>query len=165
MIYRIAVYTVFSIGIFDGGDTNLYGYVLGDPVNFMDPTGEISFSGSGGFGAGVHALVAGANAHVQIKTINGQEYRIVTLCGRIGLGLYLGGGLEFSTGVENDCQSDGWSGGIGGDVAYGPLGGGTSMSGNSSGIAVTVGARLPNSSYGLGVSAGVDGCYSWVTKL
>jgi RHS repeat-associated protein len=24
---------------FDGGDTNLYGYVLGDPVNFIDPMG------------------------------------------------------------------------------------------------------------------------------
>ena len=26
---------------FAGGDSNLYGYVLGDPVNFVDPTGEI----------------------------------------------------------------------------------------------------------------------------
>jgi len=26
---------------FDGGDTNLYGYVLGDPVNFVDPMGLI----------------------------------------------------------------------------------------------------------------------------
>lgn len=25
---------------FEGGDSNLYGYVLGDPVNFVDPTGE-----------------------------------------------------------------------------------------------------------------------------
>jgi RHS repeat-associated protein len=25
---------------FSGGDSNLYGYVLGDPVNFVDPTGE-----------------------------------------------------------------------------------------------------------------------------
>ena len=26
---------------FDGGDSNLYGYVLGDPVNFVDPEGTI----------------------------------------------------------------------------------------------------------------------------
>ena len=26
---------------FRAGDTNLYGYVLGDPVNFVDPTGEV----------------------------------------------------------------------------------------------------------------------------
>jgi len=26
---------------FAGGDANLYGYVLGDPVNFVDPTGKI----------------------------------------------------------------------------------------------------------------------------
>lgn len=27
---------------FEGGDTNLYGYVLQDPVNGVDPTGTIS---------------------------------------------------------------------------------------------------------------------------
>ena len=26
---------------FDGGDTNLYGYVLGDPVGFVDPSGLV----------------------------------------------------------------------------------------------------------------------------
>jgi len=29
---------------FAGGDTNLYGYVLGDPVNFVDPTGRIGIA-------------------------------------------------------------------------------------------------------------------------
>lgn len=28
---------------FGGGDSNLYGYVLGDPVNFIDPTGEVLY--------------------------------------------------------------------------------------------------------------------------
>ncbi|GEM_PF-6639895 len=28
---------------FAGGDSNLYGYVLGDPVNFVDPTGVIAW--------------------------------------------------------------------------------------------------------------------------
>ncbi|MEN8146956.1 MAG: hypothetical protein ABFR02_04980 [Campylobacterota bacterium] len=132
----------------------------------MDPEGlRIGISGSGGFGAGFHALIAGINVHMQIKTINGREYRIMTICGRIGLGLYFGAGLEFSTGVESDCQSDGWSGGVGGDIAYGPLGGGTSVNGNDSGVSASVGARLPNSSFGLGASIGADGCYSWVTPL
>jgi len=32
--------------LFAGGDTDLYGYCLGDPVNFIDPTGEFLFSGA-----------------------------------------------------------------------------------------------------------------------
>ncbi len=31
--------------LFAGGDTDLYGYVLNDPVNFVDPTGEFFVSG------------------------------------------------------------------------------------------------------------------------
>ena len=30
---------------FNGGDVNLYGYVLGDPVNFVDPEGLNPFGG------------------------------------------------------------------------------------------------------------------------
>jgi hypothetical protein len=30
--------------LFDGGDTNLYGYVLNDPINFIDPEGLSGYS-------------------------------------------------------------------------------------------------------------------------
>ncbi|WP_188108613.1 RHS repeat-associated core domain-containing protein [Sulfurimonas lithotrophica] len=151
---------------FSGGDTNLYGYVLNDPVNFVDPEGlQVGVSGSGGFGAGLHALIAGAHYHYAIKTINGRLYKVHTVCARIGPGIYLGGGLEISTGVEDDCQSSGFSGGVGGDVAFATSGGGASLSGSSSGASLSTGFRGPASSLGIGASFGIDGCYSWVTPL
>jgi len=33
--------------LFGGGDSNLYGYVLGDPVSFVDPSGEFGIVGAG----------------------------------------------------------------------------------------------------------------------
>jgi hypothetical protein len=45
--------------LFSGGDTNLYGYVLQDPINFSDPSGLWSISIGGyspgtGLGGGIH---------------------------------------------------------------------------------------------------------------
>ncbi len=45
--------------LFAGGDVNLYGYVLQDPVNFVDPSGRLAFLVSGAIGAGF-GLTAGA---------------------------------------------------------------------------------------------------------
>jgi RHS repeat-associated protein len=147
---------------FDGGDTNLYGYVLNDPVNFVDPTGEVPISGSGGVGAGMHALIAGLNGHIQVKTIDGNIYYVITVCGRIGLGIYLGAGAEVGSAIESECQTDGWSGGVGADVAFGTLGGSVGAQTNGSNGALTVDARIPLSSLGIGASGGVDGCYTWI---
>ncbi|NOT77732.1 MAG: RHS repeat-associated core domain-containing protein [Bacteriovoracaceae bacterium] len=46
---------------FDGGDSNLYGYVLQDPVNLIDPTGHIFANVVGGiFGAAYTAATGGS---------------------------------------------------------------------------------------------------------
>jgi RHS repeat-associated protein len=37
---------------FAGGDTNLYGYVASDPINFIDPLGERRLFGRPGYGSG-----------------------------------------------------------------------------------------------------------------
>jgi uncharacterized protein RhaS with RHS repeats len=45
---------------FDGGDANLYGYVLGDPVNFIDPEGENpALVAAGAIAAGAAAFMVG----------------------------------------------------------------------------------------------------------
>ncbi len=61
---------------FDGGDTNLYGYVVSDPVNFIDPSGLVAWGqvdggvlqfglGSGLVGLGIStgtAIAAGSGS-------------------------------------------------------------------------------------------------------
>jgi len=45
--------------LFAGGDTNLYGYVLSNPVNFVDPQGESMITAIGiGVAVGIAALIA-----------------------------------------------------------------------------------------------------------
>jgi len=46
---------------FAGGDSNLYGYVLGDPVNLIDPTGKIAW---------VPIILIGSGLYLLYDTIN-----------------------------------------------------------------------------------------------
>jgi len=45
---------------FAGGDTDLYGYCLNDPVNLVDPTGEFASIVGGAFGGALAGGIAGA---------------------------------------------------------------------------------------------------------
>ncbi|VAW87327.1 hypothetical protein MNBD_GAMMA17-1579 [hydrothermal vent metagenome] len=69
---------------FQGGDTNLYGYVINDPVNFVDPDGRILVNlVTGAIGAVVGGLVAAAT---------GQSIAGGVISGGLS-GLFPGGGL------------------------------------------------------------------------
>ncbi|WP_370302769.1 RHS repeat-associated core domain-containing protein [Rheinheimera baltica] len=73
---------------FAGGDTNLYGYVLGDPINFIDPTGLIKWSGrisvsQVGFGIGSAQRIT---INVQSEVHNGKIYTLKASGYGIGIG-------------------------------------------------------------------------------
>jgi RHS repeat-associated protein len=76
---------------FSGGDTNLYGYVLQDPVNFVDPTGEFAH-----IGAGMLAGAAIGGITAAITTPNGGNYTSNILTGIV---LGAGSGAAVASGT------------------------------------------------------------------
>ncbi len=48
---------------FDGGDTNLYGYVVSDPVNFIDPSGLVKKDIAAEAGGGGSFPITGYTRH------------------------------------------------------------------------------------------------------
>ena len=96
---------------FAGGDTNLYGYVLGDPIRFIDPIGletaGISNNASGGFGVGgtsgvnivwdssgnvgVQTIVGGGGESPSVSiTVNAESSNAVTIYDLAGVGAQTG---------------------------------------------------------------------------
>lgn len=76
--------------LFSGGDTNLFGYVVNDPINLIDPSGLYLLEGS------VY-LDIGAGGKIAVTT------KGISFCIEIGLGL--GGGLSYDHFGELDPDS------------------------------------------------------------
>ncbi|MCP4764751.1 MAG: hypothetical protein GY875_00610 [Gammaproteobacteria bacterium] len=66
---------------FDGGASNLYGYSLNDPVNFIDPNGLFSFTAS---------FFRGAGGSITVGRANGKNFVTVD----VGVGLGVGGSIN-----------------------------------------------------------------------
>ena len=120
---------------FSGGDFNLYGYVLNDPVGFVDPEGLFSFGLSAYYGWG-GAVSFGRNP-------DGKSFLNL----RIGLGI--GGGAFFDPkGKSSNYRDDGCYGSAAGiygkvGVTLGPL----SLNYGGSAGASTGAPNLQNSLY------------------
>ena len=152
----------------DGG-INPYLYTLNNPLNLTDPNGLISLTGGGGFGGGFQIIGIGVHAHYSIECGTGGCYKVSTICGRFGPGMFLGGGTEVggSIGPDADSKQDtceepcttSWSVGVGGDLAVGNEGGGGGITGGPSGVSAGGGVKTPLS-LGFGFSVGIDACYT-----
>lgn len=97
---------------FQGGDTNLYGYVLNDPINLVDPDGNnpLAVIGVGAIVGGAASfagtLLGGGSIGDAFKSIPGGALQgaIITLGGiggattaRLGIGFILGLGANLIT--------------------------------------------------------------------
>ena len=107
---------------------------------------------------------------MHVQTVNGDRYMVYTICGRVGPGLFIGGGLEGTTGVGTDpdpCKEteSSWSLGFGGDAALGPEGISGSVGASPSGVSATVSGKIPFLGYSVGASVGIEGCYQWLVKM
>jgi RHS repeat-associated protein len=81
---------------FAGGDTNLYGYVLNDPVNWVDPTGLLTVPGFGWIDVGENAGAAALEFYLRIiDDPNGKWYEKA--------GAYAGG---LTSSLWTPCSSD-----------------------------------------------------------
>jgi RHS repeat-associated protein len=121
--------------LFNGGDANLYGYVLQDPVNWIDPSGLYQTSPVDGGNSGFFDF-GGTFGYGIVGTI-GVQFGSGVTC------VYIGGGLGTFGGSFNYYSSGAPSGG-GSLTAAGGFGvGGTACTSGNNDLSFGIGLTTP----------------------
>lgn len=126
--------------MFGGGDTNLYGYVANDPVNFADPRGLWAIQIGGAIAGLFPAFGGGAESGIAISYSPGAGLQIggyQTGQARGGVGLYGGGSLNFTVTPSANSISDLDGVSVGGGFDTPAFGLSATVSSNSCGKAQT----------------------------
>jgi hypothetical protein len=132
---------------------NTYGYVLNNPLNFVDPKGLETFSI--GFGGSFQQTAVGASmsGSVGIDTVGKVCFQFTT-SGRFGPGGSVGAAVELAIGEGEFCEGNSVSGGIFGEGGLGPFGG-LSVNASADGI---LGSASVKSGIGVGGAGGSQVC-------
>jgi len=122
------------------------------------------FVGIGGY-ASIHTYGVGADVTVSVVTDVRQICTFVTICGRLGPGIYLGAGFNYPLGVAMNNIGDSLCGpsiGVGGDLAFGPsIGFEGNVGLGEDGITSVGTAKGPaRSGIGIGLMIGADICHT-----
>jgi len=99
--------------LFNGGDSDLYGYCLSDPVNWVDPNGRIFNFAAAGIGAAVGATAGAVSARytggdVLKGAISGAAFGALTGFS-FGANLLVNAAVGAGIGVAADIATPKWS--------------------------------------------------------
>ena len=147
------------------GGMNIYTYVSGNSMRWIDSRGLRVGTTTGAVQASVMVIAVGVSMSAGgVVGTDHKKCESYQICFRFGGGMYAGVGLVggLGTNAGGTADSGGFSVGVGGDAALGAGVGGQASIGVPS--PTSGGVSKGSLGLGIGLSAGIDFCYTYVSK-